>query len=83
MKTKKNGKKAKKVILTLSERDFAKLSGYAQMQHVSRPLAAKRLLHEQLAAIAIDKSQRNAENQLGLFDSLQINIFNETSRTSD
>ncbi|MBP5547836.1 MAG: hypothetical protein J6X58_02955 [Bacteroidales bacterium] len=81
MKKKKNGKKTKKVIVTLSERDFEKLTAYARTVKASRPVAAKRMLKAQLASVAIEKKQRQTKNQLGLFDSMQIDIFNGTSKT--
>lgn len=81
MKRKKSTKKAKKVIVTLSARDYDKLTLLAQKQNVSRPLVAKRLLRAQLSTLALEKQQKQSENQLGLFDSMQIDIFNGTSKT--
>ncbi|MBR3960537.1 MAG: hypothetical protein IKJ81_10925 [Bacteroidales bacterium] len=81
MKKKKSTKKAKKVIVTLSARDYDKLTLLAQKQNVSRPLVAKRLLRAQLSTLALEKQQKQSENQLGLFDSMQIDIFNGTSKT--
>jgi hypothetical protein len=81
MKKKKSTKKAKKVIVTLSARDYDKLTLLAQKQNVSRPLVAKRLLRAQLSTLAFEKQQKQSENQLGLFDSMQIDIFNGTSKT--
>lgn len=81
MKKKKSTKKAKKVIVTLSARDYDKLTLLAQKQSVSRPLVAKRLLRAQLSTLALEKQQKQSENQLGLFDSMQIDIFNGTSKT--
>lgn len=81
MKKKKSTKKAKKVIVTLSVRDYDKLTLLAQKQNVSRPLVAKRLLRAQLSTLALEKQQKQSENQLGLFDSMQIDIFNGTSKT--
>lgn len=81
MKKKKSTKKAKKVIVTLSARDYDKLTLLAQKQNVSRPLVAKRLLRSQLSTLALEKQQKQSENQLGLFDSMQIDIFNGTSKT--
>jgi len=83
MKKKKPAKKAKKLLVTLPYTDFEKLSAVAKMQGVSRPLAAKRLIKAQLAALAVEKQQHQAKNQLGLFDSMQLDIFNGTSKTED
>ncbi|MBR3528181.1 MAG: hypothetical protein IKN84_00805 [Bacteroidales bacterium] len=83
MKAKKPVKKVRKITVSLCERDFEKITELARQQNVVRPLVAKRLLHEQLATIEIAKRQSDSKNQLGLFDSLQINIFNETSKTEE
>lgn len=83
MKKNKSTKKTKKLTVSLSMRDFDKLTAYAKKQCVSRPLAAKRLLKTQIAALVVEKQQKQSENQLGLFDSMQIDIFNNTSRTKD
>lgn len=81
MKKKKPAKKTKKVVLSMSMRDFEKLSAYAKSSKASRPLAAKRLIRAQLATLAVGTKPKEAENQLGLFDSMQLDIFNGTSKT--
>ena len=81
MKKKKPAKKTKKVVLSMSMRDFEKLSAYAKSSKTSRPLAAKRLIRAQLATLAVGTKPKEAENQLGLFDSMQLDIFNGTSKT--
>lgn len=68
-------------MVTLSERDYAKLTQCAAGQKVPRSIAAKRLLHEQLTTMVLEKQADAGRNQLGLFDSLQIDIFNQTSKT--
>lgn len=83
MKKKTNVKKVKKLTISLSLRDFNKLALWAKKQNIARPMAAKRLLKAQLAALTIEKQQKLSENQLGLFDSMQIDIFNNTSRTKE
>lgn len=83
MKKKKPVKKAKKIIVTLSVTDFDKITALAKSQHTSRPIAARRLIKSQLLTMAFEKQARNARNQLGLFDSMQIDIFNGTSKTGD
>lgn len=72
--------KLKKYTLTLSERESVRLGLYADSCGISRPAALQRLMKQafrQLAEVPIDN--RNA-NQLGLFDTLQIDIFNNTSK---
>lgn len=81
MKKKKNTKKAKKITVTLSHTDYERISALAKTQRVSRPLLAKRLLRAQLSALAVSSTKREAKNQLGLFDSMQLDIFNNTSKT--
>lgn len=83
MKKKKPAKKAKKIVVTLSHTDYEKLCAYAKSQGASRPLIAKRLIKSQLATLAIEKQQRLSKNQLGLFDSMQLDIFNGSSKTED
>lgn len=83
MKKKRVKNKAKKITVSLSVRDYEKITQYAKEQNISRPLAAKRLLRAQLAKIQTEKVERQAKNQLGLFDSVQIDIFNNTSKTAD
>ncbi len=80
MKKKRPSKKAKKLTVTIALRDFEKLTQLAKMQRTSRPIVARRLIKSQLAEMAIEKQAKNAKNQLGLFDSLQIDIFNGTSK---
>lgn len=81
MKKKKNTKKAKKITVTLSYTDYERISALAKTQRVSRPLLAKRLLRTQLSALAVSSTKKEAKNQLGLFDSMQLDIFNNTSKT--
>ena len=83
MKKKRPAKKAKKVVVSLPYTDFERLSVYAKSQDVSRPLAAKRLIKAQLVALSVERQKKGVENQLGLFDSMQLDIFNGTSKTKD
>lgn len=73
----------KRVTVLLSGRDYEKLSLLARKQRTTRPIMARRLLKAQLEAVEIEKKERQARNQLGLFDSLQIDIFNCTSKASE
>ncbi|MBO4307460.1 MAG: hypothetical protein J5848_04030 [Bacteroidales bacterium] len=78
MKKKSTKKKAKKIVVNLSERDFVKIGEYAKIHRTSRSIAAKRMLHMQLAALQSTKSDNAPKNQLGLFDSVQLNIFDKS-----
>lgn len=74
-KKKRASKKPKRLTISLSARDFEKLTRYAKTTGASRPLAAKRLLRQQLAAMTFEKKEVQPKNQLCLFDSVQMNIF--------
>ena len=81
MKNKKNIKK--KIVVSLSLRDYNKLTALAKKENVLRPLMAKRLLCAKLSEITVEKTPQQSPNQLGLFDSLQYDIFNGASKESD
>ena len=74
MKKKKSAKKAKRIVVTLSNRDYMKLTEIARRDKALRPVVAKRLIKSQLATIAIEKQPKVAPNQLGLFDAVQLDI---------
>lgn len=80
MKKKKSVKKPKRISVALSLRDYEKLSAVACRDNTTRAIAAKRMIKTQLAAIVLEKQKKSAANQLGLFDSVQIDIFNKTSK---
>ena len=77
MKVKKP--KQKKYVLTLTEREALRLGRYADAVGVSRPLALQRLVKQALRQAADVPAGRVDSNQLGLFDTLQIDIFNNTT----
>lgn len=81
-KKKKNSKKAKRIVVTLSSRDYEKLSEIARRDKATRPVIAKRLIRNQLATFTIEKQQKAVANQLGLFDSVQIDILGGTSKVN-
>ncbi|MCR5193644.1 MAG: hypothetical protein K6D59_10100 [Bacteroidales bacterium] len=81
MKNKKNTKK--KIIVSLSLRDFNKLTALAKKENATRPVMARRLLGAKMAEISMEKTPKQSPNQLGLFDSLQYDIFNGTSKASE
>lgn len=73
--------KTKKYCLTLTEREVVRLGRYAEENGVSRPQALQRLFKQALRE-ATGSGQRapgSDANQLGLFDTLQIDIFNNTA----
>ena len=71
--------KPKKYTLTLSERESARLVIYADSCGISRPLALQRLMKQALRQVAAVPANNCDANQLGLFDTLQIDIFNNTA----
>lgn len=77
MKVKKP--KQKKYVLTLSECEALRLGRYADAVGVSRPLALQRLVKQALRQAADVPAGKVDSNQLGLFDTLQIDIFNNTT----
>jgi len=78
--TKQKKPKLKKYTLTLSEREALRLGRYADAAGVSRPLALQRLMKQALREAADLPAGKEDTNQLGLFDTLQIDIFNNTSK---
>lgn len=80
MQKKKKKNKPKRIVVTLSNRDYAKLSEIARRDKTSRSIVARRLIRSQLAAVVIEKQQKVAANQLGLFDSVQIDILGGTTK---
>ena len=71
--------KLKKYTLTLSEREALRLAHYADIVGISRPQALQRLMKQALREAAELPSGKEDSNQLGLFDTLQIDIFNNTA----
>lgn len=83
MKKKKKKNKPKRIVVTLSARDYEKLTDIARRDKATRPVVAKRLIKSQLAAIVIEKSQKLVANQLGLFDTLQLDIMGGVSKSEN
>ena len=77
--TKKKTPKPKKYTPTLSERESARLGAYADSLGISRPMALQRLTKQALRQVADVPANSRDANQLGLFDTLQIDIFNNTA----
>ncbi|GEM_PF-872079 len=76
-------KKAKKISITLSEREGELLKSYARQFGITRPAAVKRIVHAALSQYKSTVSKTEPKNQLGLFDTLQVDIFNNTSKIND
>lgn len=81
MQKKKSSQKSKKLAITLSGRDVAILQRYASDNGVTKAVAIKRMVRQFLA----DFEQRNPmpevdDNQIGLFDSMQTDIFGNLTK---
>ena len=72
--------KPKKYTLTLTEREALRLGHYADSCGISRPQALQRLVKQAFKGLAAVPDTACDSNQLGLFDTLQIDIFNNTSK---
>ena len=71
--------KLKKYTLTLSEREALRLGRYADSCGISKPQALHRLVKQAFRQLAAAPDESRDANQLGLFDTLQIDIFNNTA----
>lgn len=78
---KKKSNKSKKVEFTLWENDLLMLQRYSEKTGMGRSVAIRHLVREGLKNYAVESSQEENKNQLDLFDSVQIDIFNNTSKT--
>ena len=74
--------RVKRYTVALSESEVRRLTLYADEAGTDRPTALHRLLSQSLrdAVADISAANRQATNQLGLFDSVQIDIFNNTHK---
>lgn len=82
MSLKKKTKKSIKVSFTLSAREGEILAQYAKMFNTTRPALIHRFVREGLKSCPALPNPEPA-NQLGLFDSIQVDIFNNTTKTTD
>lgn len=76
-------KRKKKFSFVLPQREDELLTLYAKQHSLARPEAVRRILRDFLRQYRAELPKAEPENQLGLFDSLQIDIFNSTSKTKD
>ena len=75
-------RRLKKITITLSEKEGEWLSLYAQDLGISRPDVVRRLMREGLRQYKASRGGTVVpENQLELFDSIQVDIFNNTTKT--
>ncbi|MCQ2295205.1 MAG: hypothetical protein MJZ67_06080 [Bacteroidales bacterium] len=71
--------KTKVFKLTLSEKECELLKLYAQDYNTTRPEALRRMVREALKEYKSRKGPIQPANQLGLFDALQMDIFDNAS----
>mgnify|MGYP006988828590 CR=1 FL=1 len=71
------------MVVGLSPRDVETLSRFAHEMGISRPVALRRIVKKHLAEYRrlFVSADPTPENQLDIFDSVQIDIFNNTSKT--
>jgi len=72
--------KVKRYTVALSELDMRRLTAYADSSGLDRPAALQRLLKQSLRESASVANTKVDKKQLGLFDTLQIDIFNNTHK---
>ena len=72
--------KLKRYTLTLSEPEVRRLTAYAAENGIERPVALHRIVSQALRAYETTPPDRHDKRQLGLFDSVQIDIFNNTTK---
>ena len=72
----------KKYTLTLSEAELRRLTAYAKGNRVDRPTALHHIVAAALRDYSLAPPTAIDKRQLGLFDSVQIDIFNQTSKVN-
>lgn len=78
---KKNAKpKQKRYTLSLSESEVRRLTACAVAEGVERPVALHRIVSRALREYGSQQRASDDKRQLGLFDSVQIDIFNQTTK---
>ena len=83
---KANPHKVKKFSIALPEREGELLNAYARDNGISRPEAIRRMVRQSLRQYKADMAATalgQPANQLNLFDSIQIDIFNNTSKAKE
>lgn len=75
--------KVKRYTVALNERDMRRLTAYAAACGADRPTALARLIKNSLRDVKVSLSDDGSDsNQLRLFDSVQIDIFNNTTKVT-
>ncbi len=74
-KTKQN-----RVKINLLEKDAKMLKRFCKINKISQATALKKIIREYLTEHLTSYAEEVAKNQLGLFDSVQTNIFDEIKK---
>ncbi len=82
MNKKSRQPKQKKYTLTLSEAEVHRLTAYAEAGGIDRPAALHRIVSQVLRQYSAAPTAQRDKRQLGLFDSVQIDIFNNTVKVN-
>lgn len=72
--------KQRKYTLTLSEPEVRRLTAYAEDCGVERPVALHRIVSQMLRQYSLAPVDKRDKRQLGLFDSVQIDLFGECKK---
>ncbi|MBQ6069366.1 MAG: hypothetical protein IJK84_07685 [Bacteroidales bacterium] len=86
MKSIRSKAKKKKISITLPEWEGELLKAYAKVHATTCPAAAHKMVRAALRQFKAEHSslaKTEPKNQLNIFDSIQVDIFNNTSRTSE
>lgn len=76
--------KMKRYVVALNECELRRLTVYAAQCGIDRPTALGRLLRQSLREVAKGvRADDTDDNQLRLFDSVQIDIFNNTAKVNN
>lgn len=76
--------KMKRYVVALNECELRRLTVYAARCGIDRPTALGRLLRQSLREVAKGvRADDTDDNQLRLFDSVQIDIFNNTAKVNN
>lgn len=81
MQKRKSRKKNKKIVVSISQRDYAKLTDYAREQGISRPAAVKSFVREKMKDFTAKPKEKIAPNQLNIFDAMQLTIFDKDPKS--
>ena len=74
--------KTRKYTLTLSEPEVRRLTAYAAQGGIERPVALHRIVSQALRDYSSSPASQCDKRQLGLFDSVQIDIFNNAKKVT-